>query len=178
MSHHSWKRKNKLKVIIEKIRNQTYKNLEIIVICSNIPQKTLNEVSQNVTAIYEIKNMPEYLGHDKRSIGVHMATGKFLGFFSDDDDYSPKYIEKLVKAIKGRDLAFSWFTSRFWHNILIKTRPKIHEIAGGCFLVRSKLAKKIGYRCIDFVSDGRFVEDLVRAGAKFKCVPEILHVNH
>ena len=43
-------------------------------------------------------------GHQKRALGLDLASGDFIGWFNHDDSYEPNYIEEMLDAIeRGED---------------------------------------------------------------------------
>jgi glycosyltransferase involved in cell wall biosynthesis len=89
---------------LECIENQTYKDIEYIIIDGASTDKTidiinshrsklptkLNLISEKDGGIYEAMNK-----------GINMATGKFIGIVNSDDWYENDTIEQVVNAYKG-----------------------------------------------------------------------------
>lgn len=93
-----------LSLAIESVLDQTYKNLEIVVIddnCQNIEErKASRDIVQNyknkIKIIY-LENKNNLGGALSRNEGIKAATGKFISFLDDDDRYEPTKIEKQLK---------------------------------------------------------------------------------
>jgi len=96
-----------IKRAINSVINQTYKNLEIIVVddasCDNT-RDIVNKIGDS-----RIK----YLIHYKRqgasvarNTGIRASRGKFIAFLDSDDEYLPDKIEKTLEALKDT----SWRT--------------------------------------------------------------------
>ncbi|MCQ8212121.1 glycosyltransferase [Cetobacterium somerae] len=109
----TYKRPFFLKRIIENLNEQTYKNLEIIIVDDNKKdstekKETSNEI-QKIIEIYknlEIKYISNYDNKGanySRNVGVKNAQGKFISFLDDDDEYLSNRIEIMMKKINEKD---------------------------------------------------------------------------
>lgn len=93
---------------IESIINQTYRDLEIIVVNDGSVDKSkelINQYLQDKRIVYvEQSNGGEYSARNK---GIEVATGEFLGFVDADDYIEPTMYEKLYSALvdSGTDMA-------------------------------------------------------------------------
>lgn len=99
----TYKGSTQLARAIDSCRNQTYGNVEIIVIDDNPPDtkdRKLTEIVMekyaHVQNITYIKNPRNLNGAAARNIGLRAAKGKYIGFLDDDDFYLPARIEKSV----------------------------------------------------------------------------------
>ena len=83
-----------LKKAVSSVLNQTYKNLEIIVIDDGL-EKRAEEVinSFHDTQLKYIQHLEEKGGSAARNLGIKNATGYFIAFLDDDDEWVP---EKLA----------------------------------------------------------------------------------
>ncbi len=97
---------------IKSIKNQTYKNIEIIVINDNSTQ--IEYYSHNLNNVFFIHmqdcskktygdNNITYL----RNQGINMAKGKYISFCNDNVIWFPNKIELQLKAMKESDCKFS-----------------------------------------------------------------------
>lgn len=85
---------------IRSVLDQTYRNLEIIVV---------NDAGEDVNDIIEAlgDKRVKYIRHEKnkglaasRNTGIKNASGKYIAYLDDDDVYYPDHIEALVSFIK------------------------------------------------------------------------------
>lgn len=94
---------------IESISNQTYKNLEIILIddCSKDNSvKICKEFQKKDKRIKVILNDVNLGVSRTRNKGIEIAEGKYVGFVDADDTIKPEMYEKLYNYITKYDLDF------------------------------------------------------------------------
>lgn len=103
-------RPNFLKRCIDSILEQTYKNIEIIIVDDNDPDTEARIATEKVMHQYEKNSLIIYLQHDKnrngsaaRNTGWKRASGKYITFIDDDDEISEKKIEKQVECLEKLD---------------------------------------------------------------------------
>ena len=99
---------------INSVLNQTYKNIEVIVI---------NDGSQDdtMTVLSKYKNVPNVVIVEKenegvskaRNIGIERATGTYIYFLDADDWIEPATFEVAIREIKDYDFL------RFGHNVIV-----------------------------------------------------------
>jgi glycosyltransferase involved in cell wall biosynthesis len=91
---------------IESVKNQTHKNLEIIVINDKSTQEEYykHDFGKDIILIHLDKNSKQVLGHGcaayVRNEGMKRATGKYIAFLDDDDIWFPNKIELQLKAME------------------------------------------------------------------------------
>ncbi|WP_215189606.1 glycosyltransferase family 2 protein [Exiguobacterium sp. s6] len=105
-----------LKRALDSLYNQTYPNIEIIVVDDNVPESLernviesfMNEENFDNRCIY-VKNEINVGGALARNIGINLATGDYLTFLDDDDEYEPRKIEKQLAFMidNGVDMSFT-----------------------------------------------------------------------
>lgn len=90
---------------MESILNQTYSNLEIILVNDGSTDK-----SKSICEMYQSKDKRIKLINQKnqgvsvvRNIGIANATGEYIGFIDSDDRVSFEFYEQLYKLIKETD---------------------------------------------------------------------------
>ena len=103
----TYKRSNVIERAIKSVLNQTYKNIEIIVVDdnANIPEereKTEKIVKKYPNIIY-IPNTKNLGGALARNEGIYKAKGKYIAFLDDDDEYRKDKIEKQYKLYKQHE---------------------------------------------------------------------------
>lgn len=161
-----------IKKAIKSCLNQTYKDIEIIVIDDCSKDKTGNIVKRMMSKDFRIK----YIRNDlnlgagtSRKIGVHNIKGEYSCFVDSDDYIARDYIKTLYNyAVKyDAELTCSGLTGVFGKKVKNKIPNKVTILEGvdkykpmyGCYkfltgcLVKSNLWDNVEY------SDNRFIED-------------------
>lgn len=103
-----WNTENTVKKLIERLLEQTYKNLEIIAVDDGSTDNSLamlQELAQKNAQVKVIhqKNAGASVA---RNAGIRVANGKYVVFVDSDDDVAEDFIEKLVrKTESGAEVA-------------------------------------------------------------------------
>lgn len=86
---------------VESILNQTYTNLEIILVDDGSPDNCGNICEEYAKKDARIKVIHKVNGglSDARNAGIEIASGEYLGFVDSDDFIHPKMYESLYNAI-------------------------------------------------------------------------------
>lgn len=100
---------------ITSIKNQTYKNTEIVVVDDNPPdsyyrEKTVDFMKQynNDSDIIYYLNPKNIGGSLARNNGINVATGEYITFLDDDDEYLPEKIEKQLRFMLNNNCDMSF----------------------------------------------------------------------
>lgn len=108
----TYKRSETLENAIKSIQNQTYPNLEIIVVDDNANFPEYREKNRELLRKYPevilVENKKNLGGGLARNEGIKIAKGKFIAFLDDDDEYLPTKIEKqydLYKKLNNDNIA-------------------------------------------------------------------------
>ena len=104
----TFNRFNYLMKTIETVKNQTYTNLEIIVVNDRSSEKEYYEYdwnANNIIIIHLDQNSKQTFGFAcpggyQRNFGIEKSTGKYIAFCDDDDIWFPKKIELQINAMK------------------------------------------------------------------------------
>jgi glycosyltransferase involved in cell wall biosynthesis len=178
----------RLRQSIESCLNQTYENLELVVIddgsTDSTPQIVGSYKDQRVRYFRHKKNLglPRAL-----NAGFAQTHGKYLTWTSDDNEFLPTAIEELLsflKKSKGADLVYADFEANYWETgfTQIRRMPDTLELdkrnsIGACFLFRRNVYEVIG----GYDPRYRLVEDYeywIRISKRFKAVhyPKLLYL--
>lgn len=141
---------------IESCLNQTYKNIELII----VDDGSIDETSSIITSYKD--DRIKYLRHKENrglahalNTGFESATGVYLTWTSDDNYYALEAIEKMVAFLedKNGDFVYCDFY-RFQdedsstHEIVnLPNKPLLNETntIGACFLYRKKIKDVVGF---------------------------------
>lgn len=99
-----------VKRAIDSVLNQTYKNIELIIVDDSPSDYELRgEVKTMAEALGE---RVKYIQHEKnmgacaaRNTGIKASSGEFIGFLDDDDEWLPEKIEKQLEKFTDQDIA-------------------------------------------------------------------------
>lgn len=125
-----------LKKAVNSVKNQTYKNIELIIIDDNSNDGT-EEYCKNLNDVIYRKILPEEHknGNYARNLGISYATGEFIAFLDDDDEWETTKIEKQVaKLIENKSLGAVYTASTMQINdgIYSYFNPVNEELKGDC----------------------------------------------
>lgn len=129
---------------INSILNQTYKNLEIILVDDGSPD-TCKEICDNYAKQdIRIKVIHKENGglSDARNAGIDVATGRFISFVDSDDYIDSEYIELLYRSITKdkSDMAISS------HKVIYENGTILEKATGEESILNSKeVLKRILY---------------------------------
>lgn len=99
----TYKRADALEKAIDSVLNQTYENIEVIVVDDNDADTTYRKNTANIMKLYEQNFKVHYVQHEKnmngaaaRNTGIQHSSGMYLTYLDDDDTYRPDKILKQV----------------------------------------------------------------------------------
>lgn len=122
---------NFLKRAIESVLNQTYQNIELIVVDDNIPNSKFRKETElfmrdylcNNKVVY-IKNKRNVGGALARNEGIYHAKGEYVTFLDDDDIYLPGKVENQLNFMlkNNYDMTFTDLKICNMKNVVIDYR--------------------------------------------------------
>ena len=151
-----------LKRSLDSILNQTYKNLEILIIddCSSDNTEKFVKSYNDKRIIYIRHNSNKGLAQS-RNTGIENSSGKYFAFLDDDDEWFPNKIEQQLELFQNSDLKnlgmvmcgmrringknFIDQKESLRGNLLYKLlidQPLVGN--GSCALIKSEIYKKYG----------------------------------
>ena len=93
---------------IRSVENQTYRDIEIIVVDDNGIGTASQQETQNILSHLIVENKIIYLTHENnkngsaaRNTGVLAAKGDYITFLDDDDEMFPTKIEKQIEKLRS-----------------------------------------------------------------------------
>lgn len=106
----TYKRDTLLDKAVQSAINQTYTNIEIIVVDDNNPNTEYRTRTKQIISKYKGDSKVKYIELEKnsggcvaRNIGMNVAKGKYINFLDDDDILYSNKIEEQVKKMLGSD---------------------------------------------------------------------------
>jgi glycosyltransferase involved in cell wall biosynthesis len=99
----TFKRAEFLDRAIDSVLNQTYNNLEVIIVDDNNPETEYRKKTELTMFKYNGDPRVKYIKHNKnrngsaaRNTGINHSNGKYICFLDDDDYYFPQKVEKQL----------------------------------------------------------------------------------
>ena len=108
----TYRRDSSLTRALNSLTEQTYTNLEIVLVDDNAQpewNRTVNEIAavlreKNPNILFQlIINEVNQGSAQTRNIGIRAAKGKYITFLDDDDIYLPQKIQKQLTAMQECD---------------------------------------------------------------------------
>jgi len=122
---------------IESVLNQSFKNIELIVVDDASTDETSKLVKRYPSVVY-VRHSKRKGPAGARNTGLKYAKGRYIAFLDSDDVFLPEKIEKQIEFFKKNPDLKLVQTEELWFkgNRLIKPK-KIHEKAEGWFFHRA-----------------------------------------
>lgn len=100
---------------VESLLNQSYKNIEVLIVDDNtndsIWRKNTKEYALSLSdkRIVYIENERNLGGALSRNVGIREASGQYITFLDDDDEYLPEKIKQQLEfmIVNGYDMTFT-----------------------------------------------------------------------
>ncbi len=122
-------RPNYLREALISLRNQSYKNIEIVIIedGKNISEQMIKKEFSDLNIKYKAtgKKLERSVCGN---IGLKMATGKYLNFLDDDDVFYPEHVEVLLKEMEKNNADIVYSTGLETATNIISKDPYIYDI--------------------------------------------------
>ncbi|MEH1780192.1 MAG: glycosyltransferase [Nostoc sp.] len=100
-----------IKQTIQSVLNQTFTNLELIVINDGSQDSTLEVVTQFQDSRIKVFSYANAGGNVSRNRGLHHAVGEFVSFLDADDLWTPDKLQSQLKALQENataKVAYGW----------------------------------------------------------------------
>ncbi|WP_368503154.1 glycosyltransferase family 2 protein [Alkalihalophilus sp. As8PL] len=106
----TYERADTLSRAINSVLNQTYKDIEIVVVDDNDPSSEYRKQTEELMNNYSEHKNIIYLKHEKnkngsaaRNTGFRNSNGEFIMFLDDDDEFFPKKVSSQVDRMNSLD---------------------------------------------------------------------------
>lgn len=169
---------------IESVLQQTYKNIEYIIVDGKSTDATCKIVSEYLddSRLKFVSESDEGI-YDAMNKGIRMSTGKLIGIINSDDFYETDAVQKVVEAWDGSAGEILHGLMRQLRNgkeygVILTSADFLHEKMiqhPSCFVVRD-VYEKIGLfdTQYKYVADSEFMMRAYDAGVVFKPVYHVI----
>ena len=99
----TYKRSNYLKLTLESIAAQTFKDFEAIVVDDGSPDDSAEIVCKAFDFCHYVKITNSGGPAKPRNMGIELAKGKYIAFVDDDDLWLPEKLEKQVAILDNHE---------------------------------------------------------------------------
>ncbi len=137
----------KLKRAIESALEQTYENIEIIVVDDNPPDSCERKRTENLMGMFKEKKNIHYIKHIEnlngaaaRNTGIMNSKGEYITFLDDDDYFFPNRVEASVLALSKNpqtDIVFGDVIITGKNRIVTRLKVSVPEDVKKCIWNRS-----------------------------------------
>ena len=117
----TYKRPDTLDRAINSVLNQTYKNIEVIVVDDNNPDTEGRRLTIEKMKEFENNPLVKYImqpqnmnGSVARNTGARVSKGEYIGFLDDDDEFLPGKIESQLKRFSEVPEEYAVCYSRYY----------------------------------------------------------------
>jgi len=116
----TYKRTDMLARAIRSVLNQTYKNIEIIVVDDNESNSIFRKEVEIIMQSFQGDSRVKYIQHPynkngaaARNTGIKSSTGDYISFLDDDDYYLPEKIKKEVQFLEENNFYDAVYCGRY-----------------------------------------------------------------
>lgn len=185
---------------IRSVLNQTYQNLEIIVVDDNTNKEYSNQVSNIILGLSDkrlhlIHNEKNLGGALSRNVGIQNASSKYIAFLDDDDEYLPEKVEKQYNLFCKKNDPLLGLVYCYTESLESNGKTKIyqHDMTGNCLYesMLDNIAATSQWMCnkkalidvgmfdnVPCKQDSNVILKLMLKGYHLDRVPEILSIYH
>lgn len=152
----TYRRSQRIEKAVRSVINQTYKNIEIVVVDDNADfpeeRKRTKQIIKQFPSVKLIQNKKNLGGALTRNVGIKAANGKLIAFLDDDDEMTPARIEKQLKLYlknKNKNVGIV-ICNRSMNDLprrddMLYRQMMDHLALTSMWLVPKKVLKDVGY---------------------------------
>ena len=110
----TYKRADKLEAALRSVKDQTYESLEILVVNDNVPGSDWDRFTAEVlegfgdSRLKVVHTTGQTGGGAARNLACRQASGEYLAFLDDDDEFLTDKIETQLRFMLKHDLDMCW----------------------------------------------------------------------
>lgn len=145
--------------ILQTVLSQTRKPDEVLVFVSVEHHAIELRSNDSNVRFYADANKNDW-GHEKRALGLRLASCDAIGWFNHDDSYEPEFVERMMNALEaGADVAFcNWSHNGPQNNIRADTEFRGGDSTSGNWVARTELVRSVGYNFRDYSADSHLID--------------------
>ncbi|MEY8768495.1 glycosyltransferase family 2 protein [Francisella philomiragia] len=98
---------------LQSIKDQTYKNIEYIIIDGGSTDRTLEIINQYSDIVNILVSEPDNGIYDAMNKGIRLATGDYIGFLNSDDYYANNIFEEYSIALISENYDFIYSNTAY-----------------------------------------------------------------
>lgn len=139
---------------VQSVLNQTYKNIELIIIDDCSTDKSMKVFEKIIDSRIKILNNKTNMGAAySRNVGIENAKGRFIAFLDSDDRWDVHKIEKQVSFMLSNDYCFSY--TKYQENNLLNNETLL--VSGPKKITKYKLNQTNWMGCLTVMYDAKYV---------------------
>ena len=183
----AYNRADTIATAIESVLNQTYSNIEYLVV-DGLSKDNTADIARKYIPLFKEKGMemkvisePDRGMYDALNKGISMATGELIGNINADDWYEPIAVEKMVELYKKENYDLAWADLRIIKpsgNLIKKAHVgRLKTTTGFChptMFSRREVLLELPYACEQMDDDFEMVTRAYKAGKKISLLNETL----
>lgn len=140
----TYNRPNNLRRSILSVLNQSYKNIEVIIVDDNDPQSEARSLTQEVMNTFKDDLRVNYIKHDMnkngaaaRNTGIYASKGRYVAFLDDDDEWLDNKLNLQIDFLR------------------------LNRQYEGCYCLCAKYSRGNIYYTTEYTREGNLVTDLL-----------------
>ncbi|MDQ0160557.1 glycosyltransferase family 2 protein [Alkalibacillus salilacus] len=151
---------NWLDEALHSVKNQTYDNLEVLVVNDGSPEDPTSVMEKYNNFAFLI-NKENGGPSSARNLGIEKSAGKYIAFLDSDDIWMPKKVEMQVKLMEETKNAWSQHSYEYFWDQENKTKVTNTSIYQGDVYVDCFISLKIQTSCVMVRKDVLLNEDII-----------------
>ena len=155
----TYRREKELARALDSLRNQSFKDIEIVIVDDNADEKYNSFVAQVVESFAQenpdiplkyIKNEQNKGSAETRNTGIRQSRGEYITFLDDDDVYLPEKVEVQLRFMEKEGCDYSVTDLNLYNEAdklirrrtrkYIKSTPQASHYRYGCYDVHKKIS--------------------------------------
>lgn len=179
-----------LKCFINSIKSQTNKNWRLFLIHDGKNEELRmdlernNYLTDNITFIEHPERTMNY-GHLLRKWGLeNLVTNEYVLITNGDNYYTPNMVDEVLKntedliyfdCIHSHDNILNHNKSTYGY---MNSKLEISNIDMGCVVVKSSIAKSVGFNSISYSADWDYFSEILSTSPSIKKIDKVLFVHN